>query len=214
MHTFVASPILRPFNNSVNGVYLKKLLFVLVVGFWSSYASAATTDAFRFGLMPTISNYTVVDPSGPTAQGSGFSFLSGIVIADAGRDGRFLGHIISDKFSISPSVTNIGQDVTRVGGSVSYQSMLRVTRGWKPWVGIGLGQSSETYKNRFKLSTQGGFSQPLTPSQLSVNNTSILVNTSTEWQFNKQWDMGMHLQYEQPIGDGSKVFRVGIYAVF
>lgn len=192
---------------------MKKIFLMVAVLVVSNVANAASSDAFRFGLMPTISIYTVVDPNGPTAPGNGFSYLSGVMLADAGRDSRVMAHLIYDKFSLAATTKNIAQDVTRTSGSISYQSMLRLTRGWKPWLGAGIGQASETYKNRYRL-TPGGFSSPLADQERSVNNVFILVNTSTEWQVNKQWDMGVNLQYEHPVGEGSQVFRVGIYAVF
>lgn len=198
--------------NRLGGV-LKNIFLVIIFFLISDAANASTQDTFRFGWMPVISIFNVVDPNGPTAQGNAYSGLSGIVIMDAGRDSRLIGHLVYDKFSITASTINIAQDVSRTGGSVSYQTNLRIARGWKPWVGAGLGEVSETYKNRYRL-TPSGFSSPLADQERSVNNVFILVNTSTEWQVNKQWDMGVNLQYEHPIGEGSQVFRVGIYAVF
>lgn len=192
---------------------MKKIFLFVGLLIASNAVSAASSDAFRFGLMPTISIYNVNDPSGPTAPGNGFSYLSGVMLADAGRDSRVMAHLIYDKFSIAATTENIAQEVTRMSGSITYQSMLRLTRGWKPWLGAGIGQATETYKNRYRL-TPGGFSVPLTEQERNVNNVFLLVNTSTEWQVNKEWDMGVQLQYEQPIGDGSTVFRVGIYAVY
>lgn len=192
---------------------MKKIFFIVACLLVSSVANAASDEAFRFGWMPLMSTYNVVDPNGPTAPGNGFSYLSGVLIADAGRDARVIGHLIYDKFSLAATTENIAQDVTRMGGNISYQTLLRLTRSWKPWLGAGIGQASETYKNRYRI-TPGGFSAPLAEPERTANNVFLLINTSTEWEFNKQWDVGFQLQYEHPISDGSRVFRAGIYLIF
>lgn len=211
MHCFIDAPILYALL-SVNEVSLKKI-FILAVALTSNFASAATDGFLRYGVMPTYSLFTVVDPNGPTAPGSGYTIFSGVVIMNMGRDSRAFGNFIRDTFSIPATTTNIAQDVTRIGGSVSYQSLFRLSKLWKPWVGVGIGSMSESYKNRYRL-TDTGFSVPLSNPERNTNNLFWLVNTSTEWQVNKGWDMGVQLQYEQSVGDDSNVFRVGIYAVY
>jgi len=178
---------------------------------WAS-TSHAEEKVFRVGLMPAISTFNIIDPFGPTATGNGFSLLNAVGILDVGRDSRLIGSVGYDKFTLGASASNIGQDVARTGGSVSYQSMFRFTREFKPWVGVGLGVASESYKTRYTLSS-GGNSVPASPPERSVNNIFAVLNISTEWQVNKTFDMGVHLQYEHPSGDGTKTLRIGIYIV-
>lgn len=135
------------------------------------------------------------------------------MIVNAGRDSRLFADVSYDKYSLTATQSDIGQDVSRTGGSVSYQTLLRVSRDWKPWAGIGLGAASESYKNRYTLSP-GGFSIAANPSERSLNALYLALSLSSEWQLNKSWNMGVHLKYEQPAGDGTKALRLGMYFVF
>lgn len=173
----------------------------------------AAEGTFRFGLMPTISAFNVVDPNGPTETANAFGYTNAVMLVDMGRDDRLFSDLFYDRFSLSATTTNIGQDVTRTGGGVSYQTMFRFARSFKPWMGLGLGASSEGYKNRYTLSP-GGFSIPASPVESSLNNVFVMLNASAEWQLNKSLDMGLHLQLEQPTGDGTRILRFGLYIVY
>ena len=82
----------------------------------------------RFGISPSVSAFHLKDPDGPTANGSAFTPLSGLLIASAGRDARVLVHVQYDDFSVPASTTDIGENVTRLGGDVSYQILFRLSR--------------------------------------------------------------------------------------
>ena len=193
------------------GGVLKKLVLFIVCLFASS-ASYAETSTFRFGLMPTISVYNLNDPSGPTDQGNNLSLLSGVMFADAGRDSRFMLQASYDKFTLNATSVNVGQDVTRGAGSIAYQTMFRLSRNLKPWFGFGIGEASETYKNRYAL--VGGFSNPLTPSDRSVNDLFVLIDASMEWEVSRTLVMGFNVQYDQPTGDSSRALKMGVYLTF
>jgi len=98
---------------------------------------------------------------------------------------------------------------------LSYQMMMRVTRGWKPWLGVGAAYANESYSNRYTV-TSGGFLCATCPYPDRTNDDFlVVVNASSEWQVNRDWDMGIHLQFEQPVtSDGMRVIRFGIYAVY
>lgn len=174
---------------------------------------AAARDSFRFGILPNLAAYKVTDPNGPVESTTGFAPLTAIMFAEAGRDGRLMFQGAYDSFSLNHSTTNIGQDVTSIRGDVSYQMLVRVTRGWKPWFGVGLGYANETYKDRYTL-TSGGFLGTRYPDR-TKSAFDVLINASSEWKVNKNWDMGVHLQLEQPTGsDSMRILRLGIYAVY
>ena len=176
----------------------------------SASTAYAVQDTFRFGFMPTISFYNLNDPTGRTKPGQNITLLSGLIFVDAGRDARFLVNGSFDKFSVAASTMDIGEDVTRLSASASYQTMFRLSRDFKPWLGFGVGDATESYKNRYLL-TGGGFSTPVSPSERSVNNVFGLVNVSTEWELNRQWNFGFHFQYELPFGEGASVYKAGVY---
>ena len=174
---------------------------------------ASADDAFRFGLLPGFSVYEVTDPDGPVDSATGLSALSVVMLAEVGRDSRLMLHSSYESFSLDHSVTNIGQDVTSIRGDLSYQMLVRVTRGWKPWFGVGLGYANESYKDRYTL-TPGGFLGTRYPDR-TKSDFSAVLNVSSEWRVNRDWDMGVHLQLDQPTGsDGLRVIRLGLYAVY
>lgn len=170
----------------------------------------AEGEQIRFGAQGSLNQYTVDDPLGPTAKGSGPG-LSAIALIDVGRESRALFTVYRDSYSLQGTQTNVGQDVTALGGGVSYQKMVRATRSWKPWIGLGVGYASTTYKNRF-LYTAGGFKQ------IYADRTdaafSVLLNANTEWEFNRDWDIGLMAQYARSISDKAGSIRVGLYFVY
>ena len=181
----------------------------LVLGFIASPAQSAE-DEFRFGAQTSLNSYRVDDPAGTTARGNGLSF-SGIALVDVGRDSRVMLNINKDVYTLDASTTNVGQDVSSAGGGLSYQSMLRVSRTWKPWVGAGLGYTSTTYKNRFKF-TPG--QNKILYADRKATDIAVLLNANSEWQFNRDWDIGLQAQFAKSISDKLSTFRVGIYVVY
>lgn len=184
------------------------LCFLVLCSMASPALSAE--DEFRFGAQTSLNSYRVDDPAGTTAGGNGLS-LSGIALVDIGRNDRLMLNINKDAYKLAASTTDIGQDVSSFGGGLSYQSMLRVTRTFKPWLGAGVGYSSITYKNRYKL-TPGGFSVPM--ANRDATDIALLLNANSEWQFNNNWDIGLQAQLAKSISDKSSTFRVGVYVVY
>jgi outer membrane autotransporter protein len=179
-----------------------------------SFAPAAD-KTMRFGLMPIASRYEINDPLGSTKSGSDVTPLSGVVIFDAGRDSRVFVHAYSADFQVTASTTDIGQKVKQAGINASYQTMFRLTRSIKPWLGLGLGYASERYQQRYRV-TSGGFLAPGSPYESrSIENYTAVLNASHEWQYNRNYDIGLHLQYEQPISSGgASAARLGFYVVY
>ena len=184
-------------------------LCFLVFGFMTSPALSAD-ESFRFGVQTSLNRYTSYDPVGPTAGSSGLS-ISGIALYNLGRESRAMFNIDRDSYSMQGSKTNVGQDATSIGADASYQTMLRLTRTWKPWVGVGLGYNSTKYKNRF-VYTAGGAKTFYADRE--TTGMSVLLNTNSEWVFNRDWDLGLQLQFAKTISNNSSIFRVGIYAVY
>lgn len=191
---------------------VQTIILTLCILFFDISAHAAET--FRFGVLPSIASYSLDDPLGPTEPRISFS-PAAVLLADMGRDSRLLANVAYDKFTTNASTTNIHNDVTSLSVGVSYQMMFRITRGWKPWFGAGVAYASETYSNRYTL-TSGGFLCATCPyPDRTKDDFLFLLNASTEWQLSRDWDMGIHLQFEQPTGsNGLRVIRFGIYAIY
>ena len=173
---------------------------------------AAENDPLRFGVQTSLNSYRIDDPVGPTAGGTGLS-LSGIALYEFGRDSRMMINVNKDAYSVAASTSNIGQDVSSMGGGVSYQSKWRVSRTWKPWLGAGLGYTSTTYKNRYTFTSPSQQFKYLY-AERSATNVALLLNANSEWQYNKDWDFGLQAQLAKSISDKSSTLRVGFYVVY
>ena len=175
-----------------------------------SFCADEDMQPFRYGVQTSLNSYQIDDPDGHTAGGGGLS-ISAIALIDVGRARRLMFNLNKDAYTLDPSTTNIGQQVSSIGGGLSYQFLLRLTRNWKPWVGAGLGYTSATYKTRYRL-TPGGASLPL--GERNDTDISFLLNANTEWQFNRDWDIGVQAQISRSINDDATTLRLGIYAVY
>jgi hypothetical protein len=174
---------------------------------------AQADSPFHFGYSPSFAAFTINDPDGPTDAYHGITYLSGLVTVDMGRDSRLYFNVSYDSFSVPASTTNIGQDVTDLLITGVYQLQFRATRGWKPWVGLGVGYGSEKYANRFLISP-AGFLQTTYPDR-SLDDFLVVINTNTQWQLSKSWDMGVNLELDQPIStDGMRSIRLGLYFLY
>lgn len=191
---------------------IRRILTTLVLLLVFPVAQAA--ESFRFGVLPSIAIYSVEDPLGPTEQRAGFS-PAAVMLIDMGRDSRLMALLAYDSFITAASTTNVHNEVTSLSVGLSYQMMMRVTRGWKPWLGVGAAYASEKYTNRYTV-TSGGFLCSTCPyPDRTKDDFLVVLNASSEWQINRDWDMGLHLQFEQPMtSDGTRVVRFGFYLVY
>lgn len=186
------------------------VLCFLVLGFIASPAQSAE-DAFRYGVQTSLNRYRVDDPAGKTANGSGVSYGL-IAFYETNRSGRFMFNVNKDAYELAASTNEIGQNVTSMGGSVSYQRMWRLARDFKPWFGAGLGYTAAHYRNRHTITPSGLFSVPL--ANRDATETSFLLNGAVDWRLNQDFDIGLQAQFNQAISSNSNSFRVGIYVVY
>jgi hypothetical protein len=189
-----------------------RAIFVILSLCFATSTIAADDKPFRFGVQTSLNNYKIDDPAGPTAGGSGLS-LSGIALLDVGRESRMMFNINRESYSVTGSNVNVGQDVSRIGGGLSYQKMLRISRSWKPWIGAGLGYSSATYSNRYVFTTPAMQYKTLYGDRKATE-TSLLLNANSEWQYSRDFDIGLQAQFSKTFSDKSSALRVGIYVVY
>lgn len=190
-------------------VILQRFSFLVLAVLMSSAHAAEST---RFGWLPTVSYVDVGDPNGPAEIYTGLTYLSAVLLTDLGRDSRLFLHGHYDTFDLEASTSNIHQSVDRYGVNAVYQINLRITRAWKPWVGLGLGYSQDKITDRYIL-TPGGFTGARYPDR-TEDSVIAVANVSSEWQFSRELDMGLHFQWEEPLSDGVRAVRVGLYIVY
>jgi len=198
----------------------KMIYRVLLFCFFLLFAGSPNARAgdvlgnLRIGWMP-MANYNLInDPEGPTNDNVHFMPLCAVIIYNnILRDARLFGNIYYDSYSVSAESQHIAQSVTEFGVNVSYQWMFRVSRVFKPYLGIGLGYAAESFKNRYNTTPDGLFLNTTYPNR-SVQAFNAVVNASSEWQLSPNWNVGVHLQFEQPIGGGLTAIRAGMYITY
>jgi outer membrane protein W len=185
------------------------LLFCLLT---CSATVASADKGFRIGWMPSITSTSIEDPNGPVEDHTAAALLQAVGIFDMGRDVRIFANAVYDKYEVDASTTNIHYDVSRFGINATYQWNVRLTRSFKPWLGVGLGYSQDTFADRYTL-TPGGFLAASYPDR-TVDSFNLVLNSSIDWQISRDLDLGIHFQWEQPTGDGARSARVGVYIAY
>jgi outer membrane protein W len=170
------------------------------------------SESFRVGWMPTLTATSINDPNGPTEDNISATLVQGVGIFDMGRDARIFVDTYYDSYEVGATTTNIHNSVTSFGVNASYQWNFRITRSFKPWLGVGVCYSNDTYTDRYTV-TPGGLLANAYPER-TVDTFSVVLNASMDWRLNRDWNMGLHLQFEQPTGDGPTRARAGMYVVY
>jgi hypothetical protein len=190
---------------------MKTLLTFLLLGI-TTVSAQAEDKSFRFGGQLSLNSYKVDDPVGSTEMAFAPS-IGAKLIMNTGRDSRWLMDVTLDKYKLKGTDTNVGEDVKTTSFGVSYQSLFRLARDIKPWVGVGLGYGASSYSNRFVYTSPSMTFKTLYADR-SKNNTLFLVNSNIEWGFTNSLDMGIQVQYEKSISDKSGTARLGLYLLY
>lgn len=188
-----------------------KALFVLLMMFAASLAQAED-KSFRFGAQVAGASYSLKDQDGPTAAGSGYSF-GGVAAIELGRGGRLWLSAGRGAYTLKASVTEIGQDVSTTEAGLSYQSNFRVSRGFKPWLGVGIGYAASKYTNR-NTSPSVGSPYGEFKADRSTRNVAALLNANSEWQISQELDFGIQVQVAITPGKGANVIGLGAYLLY
>lgn len=176
------------------------------------FLTAVADESIRYGLMPGISQFSVDDPDGGTDPTQEFNPFNAILANDFGRDSRVLSQVYYQPFTLDAGVTTVGQEVSRGGVAVSWQGMLRIARAWKPWVGVGLGYSQDSFKKRYTVDKDGFLAARYANRKESAVN--LILNASTEWQWTRDWDIGFHVQYETPLEGSTQALSVSVMLLY
>jgi hypothetical protein len=170
---------------------VKRILFIAVCLF---VQTAHAEHDWHIGWLGGFTRNTINDPSGPTDSANKVLWKDGVVMYDLNRDSRLFASIESLDYSVDASAVNIGQDAKRTSGLLAWQTTLRMTRSFQPWVGAGLGYASEKYSPRF-TQTNTGFLKFHYPDR-NVSGVFAAVNANMQWSFIGDTFAGIHLQYE------------------
>ena len=187
---------------------------VLLITTPSAHAAAIGAvpklEGFRVGALAGMSRADLDDPDGPTESKTYFR-LALVGTLPAGKDRRWLGEVFYHRFDLEPGTATLGVDVTRIGTALSYQARF-ATLPLKPWLGVGAALARDRFDERLTIDTLG-FVNNRFPSR-SDTALGMLLSATTVWKWSADTDVGLHLQYEQPLAGDVKVLTLGVLLMF
>ena len=182
------------------------------IGFFLiTFASLAHADTFEYGFLPVVGLYkssldldTEVLPA--------VNLLSGLLIINSGRSSRFWIQGQYHSLEFDGSETEMGQTVSGFEVAVLYQSKFRLSRHFKPWIGIGLSVAALEFKDRFITDNQGFLAQRF--DDTSETGLAVDLNFTTETDWFKDYDTGFSFRVSVPTNDVLAKIEAGFYITF
>lgn len=165
----------------------------------------------RWGYAMALSRVSIDDPQGPTETVT-TPFPFNVVYAYSWREPlRLWGEGFYHVAVADPSPTEIGQDLSRVGGRLLLHRRLDFPGRMRWWAGGGLTLARERFTVRQQVDSDGFGIRYGDRSELS---TGITLDALSEWRLNKNWDSAAHLLYDSPLGNGVEELSLSITFLF
>jgi hypothetical protein len=140
------------------------------------------------------------------------NFLSGLLIINSGRSSRYWIQGQYHSLDFDGSETEIGQSVSGFEVAVLYQSKFRLSRHFKPWLGIGLSVAALDFEDRFITDNQGFLAQRF--DDKSETGIAVDFNFTTEIDWFKDYDTGFSFRVSVPTSDVLAKAEAGFYITF
>jgi hypothetical protein len=188
------------------GITLKGLIAVLIL-----LPTLSIAGTFEYGWMPVVGAYKSSLDKG-TEIITVANALSGLVIINSGRNSRVWVQGQYHSLDFNGSDTNIGQSVTGYEVATIYQTEFRLSRHFKPWLGIGASFSALDYKDRYLTDSQGFLAQVFNDTSKSGLAIDFNISTNTDWF--DQYDSGFAIRLSVPVNDVPEKLEAGFYIMF
>jgi len=190
------------------------MLFLTCLGAGNAHAAAIGAvpqpEGLRFGVMAGLSRADVDDPEGPTDT-KNYSRWAALATLPSATNRRWMGELFYHRFDTEPSTDTIGNDVTRWGAALSYQARFR-NLPLKPWLGAGASVSRDEFDERVTVDALGFVDQRY-PAR-SDTALGLVLSATAAWKWTNTLDVGLQLQYEQPITGNIKTWTFGLLLMF
>ena len=174
---------------------------------------AEPTKTFKFGWAPFYSpNLTVDDSDGSTDSSQEFVALSAVALYPFGRDDRWMANITKYDFTLDASRNDVGQDVKSITVAGFYQRRLRLSRYFKPWVGLGPQIEFSDKTGRHTVDADGFLAQTFSDQDGIAYAAGI--NASHEWQLSAHIDVGVNAEYLFSISDAIESGSLGALLLY
>ena len=198
----------KAFGSALAGV---ALLGVFQVQQVHADALGAPDVRGRWGYAMALSRVSIDDPQGPTETVTA-PFPFNFVYAYSWREPlRLWAEGFYHAAAADPSPTEIGQDLSRVGGRLMLHRRLDFPGRMRWWAGGGLTLARERFTVRQQVDSDGFGIRYDDRSELS---TGITFDALSEWRLNKNWDSAAHLLYDSPLDNGVEELSLSITFLF
>ena len=192
---------------------MKKLFVFVFCILLPVLGRAEPSETLKFGWAPFYSpNLTVDDPDGSTDSSHEFVALSAVALLPFGRDDRWMANITKYDFTLDASQNDIGQDVKSITVAGFYQRRLRLSRYFKPWVGIGPQIEFSDKTARHTVDADGFLAQ--TFSDQDGIAYAIGLVASHEWPLSDHIDVGVNAGYVFSISDAVEGGSLGALLLY
>lgn len=167
-------------------------------------------EGLRLGVLAGMTRGDIDDPAGPT-DAKNYLRLALIGTLPAAKDRRWLGEMFYHRFDLEAGTDSIGVDVTRLGAALSYQARF-ADLPLKPWLGTGINVSRDRFEERLTVDASGFVANRYT--DRSDTALGLVLTATTAWKWTQSTDIGLQLQYEQPLTGDVKALTLGVLLIF
>lgn len=192
---------------------MNKLCAVVFCCLLPMLGRAEPIETFKMGWAPSFSpNLSVDDPDGSTDATDTFSALSAIAMLPFGRDDRWIVNVTKYDFTLDASQVDIGQDVQSIAIAGFYQRRLRLSRYFKPWIGVGPQIELSDKTARHTVDADGFLAQTFSDQDGVAYTLGVVA--SHEWPLSDQLEFGINATYLFSIRDAIEGGSLGALVLY
>lgn len=171
--------------------------FVAMAGPAHAVAIGMPVQDGRVGITFGSAYFSVIDANG-SSHGDWAARPFNLVYSERfGSGWRHWEELYYQKGSLQATTDLIGQTIKQTGLRMSLQHNINLGPVWTPWFGGGLQFSRDQFHERHTVDAQGYLNQIL-PNR-DESETAVIVNASSEWRMDWDWDIGVKLEHAMPL---------------
>lgn len=188
---------------------MKTIYAILFLSLLSFGTEAKDKKDFSFGTFTGIGFYSIDDPEGETEAKAVTQIIDFFGTYSIGRDSRLFFEFSMIDEDFNASTTETGLTIESTDLTALYQTRLRMSKAFKPWLGAGLMFSQAEYSRRFLVDNNGFLAQSF-PNR-SVNETALVISLMNETELD--WDLAdliYGVSYKKSLDDGRNGISINI----
>ena len=173
--------------------------------------SLAFAETFDYAWLPALGQYqSFVDED--SEQRLLGNVLSGVILINTGRSSRWWVQGLYIDIDFDGTETEIGQNISGLEVAAIYQSRYRLSRHFKPWLGMGLSAAVLEFEDRYLTDDQGFLAQSFPDTQETALNLELQFVTDIDLL--DDYETGISVRASIPTNDVLGKIEVALYIVF